>query len=142
METFPAGPGNHLEIYVHLQALTDTMMVGFQFCLTSHSCEELIPQCCSQPCQFCHKLYMPISHSPGSRISATAVFHAGKNQHTSSETAGCQRPQVGMTISILSVNYSQFKIELVFSLQMDMCLPIISAILTKFCSKHKKRCSC
>lgn len=43
METFPTSLGNHLEIYMHLQALTDTMMVGFQFCLTSHSCEELIP---------------------------------------------------------------------------------------------------
>lgn len=52
METFPTDPGNHLEIYLHLQALTDTMMVGFKFCLTSYSCEELIPSVAAKHVKF------------------------------------------------------------------------------------------
>lgn len=43
METLPTSPGNHLEIYMHLQALADTMVLGFQFFSTSTAVKNYSP---------------------------------------------------------------------------------------------------
>lgn len=83
MEPFPSGQSNHLEISLDLLISTCSIVVGFQFCLVSHSCEGLITRTVSGNVNLFIGCACP-SLTSSNKVSATADIHAGENQHSSS----------------------------------------------------------
>lgn len=70
METLPTSPGNHLEIYMHLQALADTMVLGFQFFSSSTAVKNYSPVLQPAMSVFSRAVHVHPSF-PGRRMSAT-----------------------------------------------------------------------
>lgn len=83
MEHFLSAQSNHFEICIDLLILTCSMMVGFWFCLASHSFEGLILSTVPSDVNLFLGRTCP-SLSSSNKESATADIHAGENQHASS----------------------------------------------------------
>lgn len=77
METLPTSPGNHLEIYMHLQALADTMVLGFQFFSTSTAVKNYSPVLQPAMSVFSRAVHVHPSF-PGRRMSVTVPLPAGE----------------------------------------------------------------